>query len=148
MTMPNGDVLVDSWAIAAASGLPPIDDAIKHVYDEELGPLARQFSYYFTLSRQNRQIWDGLCKHGQSFAFRTIWHLGFGSYVTRLLTKTFACDDDKAFADCRTKLVSLFERLAERLRDRKGGRFLAGDSPGVEDLALASLAAPVVRRSS
>jgi hypothetical protein len=143
MAMPDGRILSDSWKIANESGLPKIDEKAMVTYDQELGPLVRQFAYYFLLKPSNRKAWDGLVTSGRGWAFRWLWWLGFGNHVTKLLTKIFAADSAAAFAECRGKLAAVFAAIAPRLRARKG-RFLAGDSPGVDDLALAALAAPAV----
>lgn len=143
LAMPDGRVLVDSWEIAQEAGIPAIEEANKRVYDEELGPLVRQFGYAFILSPTNRNIWDELCTQGKSFLWRTLWGLGLGSQVTKLLVGIFASSDAQAISECRVKLVALVKRLDERVRGRKGP-YLSGDQIGLDDVALASLAAPLV----
>jgi hypothetical protein len=59
------------------------------------------------------------------------------------MTKIFSPGDQESFSECRRKLVTLFEVIGERVQSRKG-RFLNGSIIGVEDIALASLAAPMV----
>ena len=64
--------------------------------------------------------------------------------VTKMLTSTFAADDGVAAAACRSSLQRVFDTLGERVRNRPGP-FLAGDSLGAEDLALAVLLGAVSR---
>jgi glutathione S-transferase len=61
-----------------------------------------------------------------------------------MLTSTFAADDVAAAAACRSSLQRVFDTLGERVRNRPGP-FLAGDSLGAEDLALAVLLGAVPR---
>jgi len=50
--------------------LPLSDESLLHMYDTELGPLARQFAYGFFLQAKNRPYWDGLLCHEQGW----LWH--------------------------------------------------------------------------
>ena len=81
LVLPDGKVLLDSWAIVKESGLPAIDEATKKIYDEQLGPLARQFTYHYLLKPSNSNIWNGMCTEGYSWTWRTVWRLGFGGQV-------------------------------------------------------------------
>jgi hypothetical protein len=81
LVMPDRRVLTDSWDIVKESKLPPIDDDIKSVYDEELGPLTRQLVYHYLLSPAHCEIWNGLCTEGYSLIWRTVWNFGFGGQV-------------------------------------------------------------------
>jgi hypothetical protein len=143
MVMPDGRLLKDSWDIAKESRLPEIGMQQLANYDQELGPLVRQHMYFFVLKPSNRNVWDGLCLSRQRLLWQVIWRLGYREQVTKTMSKIFAVGDAEAFAECRRKLITLFEAIGERVRGRKG-RFLNGSSIGIEDIALASLAAPMV----
>eukprot|EP01036_Dinobryon_divergens_P036700 gene36700-47839_t len=60
MVLPTGEVLSDSWSIAQYCGmtLPPSD--VMDLYDNQLGPLGRQFAYAFLLKDSHQAIWNGL----------------------------------------------------------------------------------------
>ena len=58
--LPSGQVMADSWDIAQYSGISPISDTMKQILDDELGPYARQYVYYFLLKPSNRNVWDRL----------------------------------------------------------------------------------------
>ena len=139
----DGTVLTDSWSIARVSGLRDIDEKARLIYDTELGPLTRQLCYNFVLKPSNRNVWDGLCTAGSGWIWRWLWWLGVGSHVTKVMSKIFAVSNAAALAECRAKLASVFDAIAPRVRERKG-RFLNGDTIGLEDVALASLAAPAL----
>jgi hypothetical protein len=143
MVLPDGRVLTDSWSIAREAGLPAMDEKFMHLYDTRLGPLVRQYAYSFILRPSNRNVWNGLCTTGSGWFWRILWWLGAGDRVTKLMSKIFASSSESAFAECRAELVSLFDTIAPRIKARKG-RFLGGDSIGLEDIALASLAGPMV----
>lgn len=120
-----------------------MDEKTMQLYDKELGPLARHYAYSFILKPSNRNVWNGLCTMGSGWIWRLIWWLGGGDRVTKIMTRIFAPSSAPALAECRGRLVSLFDALAPRVRARRG-RFLGGDAVGLEDVALAALAAPVV----
>jgi hypothetical protein len=62
------------------------------------------------------------------------------------MSAIFGVNDSALVSACELKLEALFARIArERLpQPGSGQRFINGDTMGVEDVALASLAAPVV----
>ncbi len=161
LVMPDGRVLRDSWEIVMECGLPPIDSVVQLIYDRELGPLTRQIAYSFLLKPTNANVWEGLCTGGYDATWRCIWGSGFGGQVVRFISlfilpfkqtslayprlsfqvtkqlrSTFAADDAAATSSCRTRLEGIFATLGERVRARRG-RYLAGDSIGAEDVALA-----------
>lgn len=143
MVQPSGEVLTDSWMIANASGLEPLTDpAIRKIYDEELGPLARQFAYCFFLKPQHRKHWDGLLCHKQGWVWFVLYFF-IGSFIHALMSKLFGLGKETLLLDCEHKLDDLFERIA-RERLPKKSRYINGDKISVEDIALCSLAGPIL----
>jgi len=143
LVKPNGDVLTDSWVIANESGLIPLTDPnLKKMYDEELGPLTRQFAYNFLLKPEHRQSWDDLLKYMQGWIW-IILYFFIGNYLHSLMSRMFGLGKQDLFEKCENDLDELFERIAkERLPENS--RYINGDELSVEDIALCSLAAPAL----
>lgn len=143
LVQPNGDVLTDSWEIANASGLKPLTDPeIRKIYDEQLGPLARQFAYAYVLKPQHRKYWDDLLCHQQGWLWCFLY-LFIGFFLHNTMSNIFGLGKDDLLSDCETKLDALFERIAQE-RLPKNTRFINGDTISVEDVALCSLAGPLL----
>ena len=113
--MPDGRVLLDSWDIAAESGLPGPSSDAKKLLDEELGVLTRQLAYYYLLKPANSSVWCGLCTNQKHWLWRLIWTMGIRGVLTNVLKNTFASDNLDAVRECREKLKKLFQRLDEEL---------------------------------
>ena len=147
--LPDGRVLVDSWSIAehacAFAGLEPVPSQLKRCLDTRLGVLTRQLTYAYLLRPSNARVWNGLILDGGSVAWRAAWWAG-GSRLTERMTRTFSADDPEAIALCRYRLREIFAQLdADFGIGGLGSRFLGGaDEPGMADIALASLTAPIV----
>ena len=139
MCCPDGKVLRDSWEIASFSGIDPIDDELKGVLDQKLGPMARQIAYHYILKPTNKNVWDGMCTSGQNWFWCTLWWLYLGKVATGMLLKIFQPQNEAAVHTCRENLKVVVAELDERLKTRKG-QFLNGDNPGMADIALAALA--------
>lgn len=141
--LPTGEVITDSWSIAAHSGLAaPSDDMLK-LLDEELGPLCRQYTYCFVLNPANANVWNALATHKQGWFWRFIWWAGLGKKVSSMMSGIFRSSDAALMAQCREKLVHVFDTLAEILAKSKGP-FLTGATITTADVAVAALAAPLV----
>lgn len=140
---PDGKVLVDSWIIAAYSGLAPIEPSLQRLLDEDLGPLARQLAYSHILKKSNMDILDKLFTTDRHIVWRLLWSLGLGKETKKKLLKTFQPYDQEAVSKCRAKVATIFQELDSIVAGRKQ-KYLGGDSPGVADIALASLAAPLI----
>ena len=151
--LPDGSVLVDSWDIAAhasaKSGIAPVPDDLKHVLDTRLGPLNRQLSYHVLFAEKNQNVWNGVVTHDTSALWRGLWWAG-GRQMTQKMVKMFSSDDGEQAALCRQRLNEVFDSIAaEHLSGGgghgAGGPFVGGTTtPGMADVALASLAAPAV----
>lgn len=151
LVLPNGGVLTDSWQIGAAAGLAPIEDAaLLALYDEQLGPLSRQWAYHHLLKPSNARHWDSLITSGRHWLWRLAYRFVLRGPLRAKLTGAFRTDDADACALCRTRLRALLARLGEarvqRARSPDGGfcRYLNGETVTLEDVALAALAAPLV----
>ena len=148
--LPDGRVLADSWAIAAhasaTSGIAPVPTDLLHVLDTRLGPLTRQLTYHVLFDAKNHNVWNGLVTDNTSALWRSIWWAG-GERMTSRMIKMFSSDDAEAAALCRERLRDTFNTIAtEHLETANGAApFLGGaTTPGMGDIALASLAAPAV----
>jgi glutathione S-transferase len=145
LVCPDGRVLADSWAIAAHGGLAPIaEPSVQDLYDRQLGPLTRQWFYYYALRPQHRAIWDALLTDGQHWLWRLAYWALLSARIHAVMVSTFGAGHALAHAKCEAELRACLERIAEtRLRGRTG-KYLGGDVLSVEDVALASLVAPAV----
>lgn len=141
--LPDGRVLVDSWEIAAYSGLAPIDPALKKILDEEVGPLSRQLAYSRLLQKQNLHFLDQICTINRSWIWRMLWWAVVAKSARGILSKTYKPDDKAAADAARDRLKVIFVELEAILQNRPG-RYLGGDTMGVADVALAALTAPLV----
>ena len=140
--IPNSkEALADSWSIAKYSGLAAIDDDFKILLDTKLGPLSRQLAYAYILKQKS--WFSELCSENQPWWWRMLWNLFVGGHVLKLLEKIFRPNDIDAVNKCRSDLKDVVSQCDDILKSRKG-KFLAGDSLGVADIALCSLVAPMV----
>jgi len=143
LVQPSGKVLADSWSIANESGLQPLTDlSVMKMYDEELGPLARQFAYCCLLKPENRKYWDGLLCHNQGWMWRFLYFF-IGNALHANMSQTFGVGDSDKIKECENKIDALFERIATQRLLHKKGRYINGDDITVEDVALCSLAGPI-----
>ena len=141
LALPDGRVLEDSWAIAEAY-LGPFGDAdFKALLDEDVGPLSRQWVYEVLFRRDNKNVWDALACHGRGRLFRAAWAFGSPD-LTDGMRRLFRADDAAAMALCRERLWAAVAAVDARLGERRGG-YLGGDSPSVDDVAVAALLAPI-----
>mmetsp|Transcript_62655 Transcript_62655/g.154020 ORF Transcript_62655/g.154020 Transcript_62655/m.154020 type:complete len:310 (-) Transcript_62655:360-1289(-) len=144
IALPDGSFLTDSWAIAEYSGLPPLtDEGLKKVLDEEIGVDARHLAYYHFLQKDTKQYLGELCLQGAPFFWKIMWYLGVGNYILNFFTKAFQPERPDLADSCRERLKKSFATVAKALEAKKGA-FLGGDKPGVADIAIAALAAPLV----
>eukprot|EP01033_Poteriospumella_lacustris_P010186 gene10186-7262_t len=141
--LPDGRVLTDSWELAEFSGLPSIPPDLKVLLDNELGPLNRQAVYSIMLKPANIQLFHRLCTTNRHWLFRSFWHAYLGNYVIKIMKKVFRPFDEVAVTKCKGSLQQTFDRLDRLVADRKG-TYLLGDELSLADIALASLAAPIL----
>jgi glutathione S-transferase len=144
LVLADGTVLTDSWSIAAYSGLAPIGDEQRELYDKELGPLARQFAYGVFLNPANRPLWDRVLTKDQGWLWRLTYYF-FGNSLWKILRTLFAVGDGKEEEECERKLLLLCRRIE---KERLGGviakkhAYINGDAYTLEDVALCSLLGP------
>lgn len=150
LVLSDSTILTDSWSIseyaATKSGkLLPIDNEIKQLYDKDIGVLVRQYIYHYLLKKEklNKKVWNDLIYQNCGFIFKILWMLGLARIVNNLLEKIFKPNDMDAFQECRESLLVVLDRLDERVKNKKT-EFLAGNNIGIEDIAMASLCAPIV----
>lgn len=157
--LPDGRVLVDSWAIMRASashaGLPPPAEDLQSLLDEEVGPLVRQVLYSIIFRPQNRATWNGLVTQEGGLGWSLAWKMGIGRRITDRMVTLFRSDDPKASAKGRELLHEALAKVEQRhlepvlknMSSGRGGdgpRFLGGSKPGYADIAIAALTAPMV----
>jgi glutathione S-transferase len=140
---PDGTVLCDSWDIAAASGLPPIDPELKKLLDEELGPLARQGAYIHILKPANLNIFTALFTENKHWIWRLLCWLFLINYLHDYMVKLIQPKNQTTNEECKMKLVSVIRKIGVLITNKKT-EFLGGDTIGIADIALASLMAPLV----
>jgi hypothetical protein len=153
---PDGKLLNDSWEIASYAGFEPIADAsFKTLLDDKLGPLVRQLVYSYVLKPENYSMWAGLCTDGRSLLWRVVFNVGLGYVITSMMRKIFQSADTAKTEECRQRLKAVVNDLDAIISARKQAthdKFIAagrkdGDGPGMEDIALAALMAPVLNVS-
>ena len=150
LILPDGTSLVDSWSICESccnDDFKKIDDqSIKDIYDKQLGPLVRAYVYSTLLKKSNACIWDKIMTNsafGGTWSF--LYNFFMKSTVTTILVTRFDANNSELRKTCRERLLHLFENeLLARVRGRKG-RFINGDKLSLEDIALSSLACPLVQ---
>lgn len=143
---PDGSALLDSIDIAnEVSGLAPLTDTeMKKLYDEKLGPLARQMAYSFFLKKKNRDSWDKLVTNetfGSLWGYIWYW---WGNAFTDKMSSIFQPGDNEVIDATHKALLEIFEIIAERRIRPKKGKYINGDALTVEDLVCASLAGAVL----
>lgn len=148
--LPDGRVLVDSWAIlresAAIAGLPPPSDELQEYLDRDFAPLVRQAIYEILFRPVNREVWEGLVTSNGGAAWSFAWRAGVGQRLTGQMVTLFATDDSQTVALGRTRLRETFDRVEQMcLGDLQGAPFLGGTTPGFSDIALAALTAPLIQ---
>lgn len=143
--LPSGQILVDSWEIAAFSGLAPIDEELKQLLDTEVGPYARLLAYSYLLKPSNKAAFDCTFTSNRGFLYRFIWWLFLGNTLRNFITKAFKTDDAVVVDRTRSALKAAVARIDEILLAKKTV-YLSGSNttPGVADLAIAALMAITV----
>ena len=143
LIQPNGEVLTDSWEIANSSGLEPVTEpSIMKMYDEELGPLTRQYAYSYLLRAKHRKSWDRLLCFRQGILWLFLYFF-IGGFIHSLMSKLFGCGNATLLCDCENKLGELLERISKERLPKKS-KYINGDKISVEDIALCTLAAPLL----
>ena len=109
--MPDGTMLVDSWAIVDyVSEVKPelgrLPESLRRLLNEQLGPLSRQALYALILKDTNYSIWTGLIMHKTGWRWRGVWRV-LGRRFTERFKTMFKASDPLAVAECRSKLRQL-----------------------------------------
>lgn len=150
LALPSGEFFPDSWSIVeyvsrTRPELGSVPPSLKQTLDTELGPLTRQACYAMLLKPSNREIWNGLVTHGSGWLWRFTYFLA-GPKITKEMVTMFASHDAAKNAECETKLRDCFDRMWADVQNLMPPRasFMNGDSPGLADVAVATLTAPVL----
>lgn len=141
--LPDGRVLTDSWELAEYSGLPPVSPDLKDILDNELGPLSRQAVYSIILKPENLQYFHKLCTANRHWFIRLLWALFLGNFVVKSMIKLFNPFNESAVSKCKASLKQTFDKLDAIVANRPG-TYLLGEQLSLADIALASLAAPIL----
>lgn len=146
LVLPDGSVHKDSWEIAAATSLAPVDPALREVLDMQLGVAARKLAYMVLLKPEHAARFTTMCTEGRHWLWRCFWHLGGGGALRGMLAKAFPPGDAAALAACVAQLEGLFApsgpiAAALSAAKRAGHVYLGGSKPGQADIALAAFGA-------
>jgi hypothetical protein len=143
--LPSGKLLLDSWDIAAFSGLEAIDEDLKTLLDTEIGPYARVLAYSYLLKPSNKKAFDCTFTNNRGYFFRLVWWLFLGNYLRNVIAKHFKTDDPVVVERTRMSLKAAVSRIDELLVAKKSVYLSGSDTmPGVADIAVASLMAIAV----
>jgi hypothetical protein len=123
---PDGRVLLDSWDIAALSGLEAPDPTFKKLLDEELGPLVRHLSYYYLFKPSNYNVWEGICLEGSHWFWRVCWYLGLSKVATAMMQAVFQPSDEEKVKECREKLFDVIDKIDKEILLPRGCNIKAG----------------------
>lgn len=152
LVSPDAKIYRDSWSIANYAALnssknrllPVLDNKMKQSLDEEVGVLVRFLVYYFVLNPRNKKAFNGLFLQDASWTWKIFWNIGGGYIVHSFMSNMFKVKDDAHFLKCKSKLQSVVETYLDEAISNRKGKFLNGDTIGVEDIAIASLFAPMI----
>mmetsp|Transcript_49889 Transcript_49889/g.124502 ORF Transcript_49889/g.124502 Transcript_49889/m.124502 type:complete len:320 (-) Transcript_49889:302-1261(-) len=142
----EGAIYTDSWDIAGVSGLAPCDEALKKILDECVGVDARHVAYYYLLQERNHSYFHEMGGVNDSWEWRSLWSIGLKYNITSMLGETFQVKDEAAKDAASARLKEACQRIEDGFLRKVGkGRYLSGtDAPGLGDIALAALLAPIV----
>lgn len=121
----------------------PVAANLKQLLDEEIGPLSRQRAYSMLLKKEHVHLFNALCTDGRHWLWRWLWWFGFGKTVLQTLQKTLETNNPRANIVCKEKLTKAMSHLDDIIGKRTT-KFINGDTIGLADLAIASLAASVI----
>lgn len=138
MINPDGSVDRDSWEISSRANLKEIEPDLKDILDKQLGPLTRQWAYFYMLKPDNLALFSELCTKGRHWFWRLFWFIGFGRYLVSHMVNLFDSHNEEAKRECIEKIEVLLEKLGGMVKTRDG-KFLAGNQLGQADIALASI---------
>jgi glutathione S-transferase len=148
LVRPGGEVLADSWAVAASTPLAPMEPALREVLDRELGVAARAFTYSVLLQARHGPVFTAMCTEGRHWGWRLLWACGLGAALRGALRARFRADDKAAVSAYVADVDALLAPggpLAGALARRRAGQpFLGGAALGQADVALCAIAAPLV----
>ena len=104
----------------------------------------RRALYEVIFREVNRTTWNGLVTQDSGAAWSLAWRLGIGARMTKAMVHIFRTDDPRAVAQGRERLYEALASLEERhLGKLDAGGFLCGAQPGLSDVAVAALCAPL-----
>lgn len=88
---------------------------------------------------------DGIFTSQSGIFWKIIWWLFAGNYIKKAIRKLFLPTDMEAVDTCRMKLRDTVKRIDQILANKQT-KYLSGSDtePGIADIALASLIAPLV----
>ncbi|KAH8045637.1 L-cystine transmembrane transporter [Aureococcus anophagefferens] len=87
-------------------------------------------------------VWDDLAGVGRGPLFGAAWSV-MSPRLTESMRRLFRTRCDEAMKVCDDRLAETLDR-ANGFLEKSGGEFLGGDAPSISDVAMATLAAPLV----
>lgn len=141
---PDGTILTDSWEIATYSGLTDVDPDFKKFLDEEFGPTIRSMLYHQRFKPQNIYLFTKLCTFNRHWIWKLLWWLFVGDFCIKLLSNTFKTKDKNYYEENRKNLEIMLSKIDKKMDDMKGSYLSGHETPGVADIAVASLFAQLV----
>eukprot|EP00285_Hemiselmis_virescens_P014993 CAMPEP_0173378586 /NCGR_PEP_ID=MMETSP1356-20130122/1734_1 /TAXON_ID=77927 ORGANISM="Hemiselmis virescens, Strain PCC157" /NCGR_SAMPLE_ID=MMETSP1356 /ASSEMBLY_ACC=CAM_ASM_000847 /LENGTH=236 /DNA_ID=CAMNT_0014331703 /DNA_START=71 /DNA_END=777 /DNA_ORIENTATION=+ len=124
----DGDIVADSWGLAAMSGLAPCDSALKEVLDAKIAVDARHVAYFYFLKRDSLPIFHDMgAAATDSWVWGGLWQLGMKHKLSDILSKAFAVNDVAAKDAAVERLKQAFELIDERYMRKLGSnKYLGG----------------------
>lgn len=143
--LPDGTVLVDSWAILThvAPALGGVPDELRELLDGQVGVLTRQLVYWYLLKATNHNVWSSLYLSEAGCSLSMLWTLS-GRAISARFRSMFRVANEADVIAARDKLRAAVQTLEQTFLDSLDTPFLAGAKPGAADIALAAMMAPVV----
>jgi len=147
LALADGTVLRDTWEILAYVSaqrpeLGAVRPSFRTLLDQEFGPLSRQSAYGLLLKPQHYAAWSRLITHDTGLLWRVFWRLA-GGRLTKMMSGHFHTADEKKVAECEVSLLASFDEVwaAVQQLTPPGAEFIGGATPGLADIAVASLVA-------
>lgn len=144
LVLPNGEVLKDSWEIAKHTGLKQeMGLNFQKLLDEDIGPLSRQLAYYYMLKKSNSNVMNQIFTNRTGWLWTIFWYMILRFVAKPMLIKEFQSNNIIELNNCKTKLTLKISEI-DIMINNKTTKYFGGDTPSIDDFALASLFAPLI----
>lgn len=137
-------VLLDSWDIAQyCMPSSPMDDELKRILDQEIGPLSRKLFYQRILREENLGTFDAMWEKDASWFWRTA-HSWCKDRLYIVMRDGVEFGRPSVEEQAHQDLFQVFEKVEQEFLNKTDRKYIGGDQPGLADYALAALSAPIV----